>query len=587
MNWKYLSGYCIKGCLVCLFFELTFSGAGSVRGDTITVGDPKDPGALPVAIDQAHRQGASDITVSPGIYDLPSRNGDTIRLENWSDTTVHAGGVTLVFEDLAHRPLHLVRCQHVTWDGGTLRFAHPSFTQGRIKAIASDAQGNFCDWQIDAGYSTDVIPLKSTFDVVDAQTRLLKVGTGDWGPQSCEQVGSGLFRLRYRQPPLFAVNDWLVTRAAGGSTIAHMDGCSDCTLKNMTFENGGFATFFETGGAGGNHYLNCKIQLGPRPFGATEDELVSCGADGFHSTGTGTGPDIEDCVFTGIFLDDCIAIHGTFDRVTSASGATLVVTSRPENRPMTGEPLRISNTDGFFAQAMCTAVVELPDHSYQATLDQALNVPIDHSEDADSRKGTKANDPDHCGRGFKILRCRLGETRSRGILVKADDGVIDSCQIEGCAMSGVSLGPEFWWNEANYVWNVAVTNNVFLNCSKGRDQGSLWIHGDGAIGNRNITIANNQFETCYGPYLLKIEYTDGVQITGNTFNGSFQTDSHLPGNIVWINQSKNVKMLGNLVSNQGPFAGEMVALTPGTSASDVQNNDSTGISLSPATSGKP
>ena len=53
-------------------------------------------------------------------------------------------------------------------------------------------------------------------------------------------------------------------------------------MKIHFCRDGGFANFFETGGAGGNHYRGCKIQPGPRPPGATADEIVSCGADGPH-----------------------------------------------------------------------------------------------------------------------------------------------------------------------------------------------------------------------------------------------------------------------------------------------------------------
>jgi hypothetical protein len=254
--------------------------------------------------------------------------------------------------------------------------------------------------------------------------------------------------------------------------------------------------------------------------------------------------------------------------------------------PVVGEPLRISDMNGFFAQANCMAVDRLPDNQFQVTLDQELNVPVDHSVDLDPHKGTKANDPDHCGRGYRILRCRLGDTRSRGILVKADDGIIDHCQIEGCAMTGVSIGPEFWWNEANYVWNAKVTNNTFLHCSKGRDQGTLWVHGDGAVGNRNITVANNTFDNCYGPYVLKIEWTDGAQITDNKIDGSFQQNNSVPGNILWVSQSKNVKLSNNVVTHQGPYAGEVVALTPDMNPADVQNNNTAGFSLG-STSAKP
>ena len=85
----------------------------------------------------------------------------------------------------------------------------------------------------------------------------------------------------------------------------------------------GFAPIFESGG-GGNHYLRCHWALGPRPAGATEDPVVTNSADGLHSPGASPGPDIENCTFDGVFLDDCIAIHGGYQKVSQCQ--------RPESR---------------------------------------------------------------------------------------------------------------------------------------------------------------------------------------------------------------------------------------------------------------
>jgi hypothetical protein len=78
-------------------------------------------------------------------------------------------------------------------------------------------------------------------------------------------------------------------------------------MKDITLKNSGFAAFFETGGDGGHRYVGCRVARGPKPPGATEEQLVSCGADGFHSTGTCVGPTFEHCTWEGVLLDDCLA----------------------------------------------------------------------------------------------------------------------------------------------------------------------------------------------------------------------------------------------------------------------------------------
>ena len=565
----------------CSGLALWLGFEGMATASTVTVGDPQHPADLPAALVAAHTAGAADITIAPGVYDLPS----TISLSRWSDTVIHANGVTLVFGDPSHTPVVFEGCTRVTWDGGTIRYAHPAFTQGRIIAIASDANGPYLDWQIDAGYATE-FERGRDLNIVDQKTRLLKVGTTDWTPKAIDALTPGRFRLHLSpaQAARFAVNDWLVARSPGGWSVIHIRNGNACTIQNVTLQNGGFATLFETGGAGANRYLKCRIEPGPRPPGATEDPLVADGADGFHSSATETGPDIEDCVFTGVFLDDCIAIHGGFSRVTQVDGATLTLASIYP-LPQVHDTLRIADTHGFFAQGTCQAVERGAGDTVKVTLDQDLHVPIDHTQDDDKRLGTKASNPRYCGRGYKMLRCQLGHTRSRGILVKADDGLIEGCTIAGCGMSGVSIGPEFWWNEAGYNWNVTVTHNRFSQCEQNNDwQGTLFVHGDGAMGNRNISILENTFDRCYGTSIIHCDWTDGVQITGNEIAQPFPFEPRKPCYVIRLMNSKNIKLLDNRVVAPGSFAGDLVGIDPSVAPSEVTNNDAAGIKIVPESS---
>jgi hypothetical protein len=159
--------------------------------------------------------------------------------------------------------------------------------------------------------------------------------------------------------------------------------------------------------------------------------------------------------------------------------------------------------------------------------------------------------------------------------VKADDGLIDGCVIRGCGMSGVSIGPEFWWNEAGYCWNVTVSNNKFIECNKNNgDQAAVWIHGDGAIGNRNIVIKDNVFDTCYGPYIIRSDWADGVQIIGNGIARPFLLPSNLPGHIVWLTHSRHVKLLGNsTVARERSLPGNFVGMDSSMNPSDARDPD--------------
>jgi hypothetical protein len=563
---------------LALFSLLMFSRGWAA---TTLVGDPRTPNALPQAILDAHAHGASDITIAPGTYDITSQNhGGSIALDGWADTTIHAAGVTLVFEQLSHAGVLFRHCRHVTWDGGTLRFAQPAFTQGRVESITSDAGGVVSTWHLDAGYPTKLQD-GCWVNVVDPATRRLKMGVGDRGTGRIEQVSTDALRLHYPAgyKPGFAVGDWLVARAVGGNSVVIHDDCDACTTANVKLQNAGWGAFFEHDGAGAKRYLHCTVEPGPRPSGATEDELVGGGADGLHSNATRIGPDIEDFTCRGVFSDDCIAIHGKLYRVLESNGVRV----RTEGfHPLPGDPLRIASVHGFFAQGMITKVEPNADGTVWLTLDKDLHVPIDPSGDKDPKQGTQVSDPNECGAGYKILGCHLGDTRSRGILVKGDNGIIDNTTLDGCGMSAISIGPEFWWREAGYSWHVVVSNNQIIRCGQeNAHQAALYIHGDGAIGNQDIVVKNNRFIRNYGTTIADLEWADGVEIEDNHFDGSFP----LPppggkGHIVSVTHCRNVKLSGNIVTNQGPNAGDLVQHDASVSASDIQGNDASGIAVS-------
>jgi hypothetical protein len=544
-----------------------FAGIASDPAFAVTVGDPKNPAKLAAAVYSAYQAGAHNLTIQPGTYVFPAAGSDTFRFENWHDLTLCASNVTFVFEELKARPIHFLHCTNVTFAGARLRFISHAFSQGRIKTVGTNATGNFCEWQIDAGYPNDEKKLGDTLNLIDQNTRRIKAGTADVGYLKRASIGTNLFRLDFgRQEIPWSVGDWFVCRYPGGSTFIHLDGSENIILQDITCQNGGFANFFETGGSS-NHLVRCQITYGTKPAGADEPPLVSCGADGFHSVGAAIGPEIRDCTFEGVFLDDCIAIHGSFQDVLSVSNRTLIF-GKGYGGFAVGDPVRISGTNGFFAEARCVTLrhLETSDQQIEVTLDRSLDVPV----------GAKGNNPNRCGRGFKIINTRLGDTRSRGILVKADDGLIENCVIEGCTMSGVSIGPEYWWNEANYAWHVVVSNNIFRDCNKhGTEHGSIFVHGDGAIGNHDIVIKNNLIESGPCRYVFNLEWVDGIEISSNSFINAAQSAPKNRPALIWLQHARNISLLHNTIKNLGTYSGDL--LRQGADVSGITNNDANGI----------
>lgn len=489
----------------------------SLHAQPVQVGDPRKGDELVQSLMLARSMGYAEYTIAPGTYHL--HNGFV--LQGWKDTTIHAQGVVIVFEQVDQRPIRLEHCSHVTWDGGTYRFARPAFTQGKVLAIHNEGRDRVVVWQPDAGYPTNLDPKVKVFDIVDKKTRQLKMNTGDWPYSSIAPAAKGQFqiRLRPRSGDTDPVpGDWLVTRSPAGTKVFELVRCAACTIRGVTLQNAGFGAFFETNGPGANRYLGCTVEPGPRPPGATEDQLVACGADGFHSNQMEVGPDIEDCVWQGVFLDDCIAIHGKFDPLVKIEADGLVLSAAQGFVPRVGDELRIADKHGFWAVTTCAAVKRLPGQQVKLTLKPEVIPPLNEDELADPKGGTKVADPAFCGRGYKILRCTLGDTRSRGILVKGDDGLIEGCKIDNCGMSAISIGPEFGWNEAGYCANVTAKDNAITRCDRANLPGTaIWVHGDGATGNQAIKILHNTLTACLGPALIAVDDTEGAEVAGNRF----------------------------------------------------------------------
>lgn len=560
---------------------------GAMRGanavaPSVTVGDPKKPDLLAQAVQDAYKNGARRIVINPGTYLLPNVGRAAFRLDGWKDATVSAYGATLIISDLAwtHDVFDLNNCVNVTLEGPTLSQTSVTAYQGRVVAVGQNADGKaYADWRPDAGYPTpppapaDPAKFLGTINVVDGQTRLLKVGNGDIGSKDVTVQADGTFRIQFNQPTLnFGVGDWLVGRHGDAPFKVYLGGSRNCTIKDVTMMRNGFAPLREDGG-GGNRYLHCIWALGPRPQGATEDPLVTNAADGMHMIGLRPGPDIENCVFQGVFLDDCIAIHGGFATVKSASGNTLTLENGGGGQAV-GEPVRISSEKGFFGEAMVTALKDNGDKTTTLTLDKDLSIP----------PGVKLSDPLRDGAGYKIIGNHLGNTRSRGILVKSDNGLIQNNVIEGCGMSAVSIGPEYYWGEADYAHHVTVEGNTIRHCGGATYGGqAIFVHGDGAMGNQDITIRNNAFTSNYQGD-IDINWTNGAVIMGNTLTGPVQWPVGVkPHSPISMANSRDITLKGNTVKNASAYLPSLVSA--GANLTNIVGNDPSGLRAASMPSG--
>ncbi len=556
---------------VFLFF-LTFLSA------TVRAAEPVLPGDLEQTIVQAYRSGNKQVVIPPGTYRLaPTPQGPHLWLDNLSDFEIDATGARLIFTDRTRAGIEFYHCRNVRFRGATVAYAVPPFTQGVVEVISPD--GKYYDIRIDDGYPAELddpryFPRKAIGYLFDPKTRWWKPGAFDLYGRRTERLGPRRFRVYWSKPlppdvqPV-AAGDLIAFRGSGPHNILVLDS-QNVELAGVTIYNSPDFAVLESGGEGGNHYT-FNVERGPAPEGASATPLLSSTADAFHSVNVRGGPVLEDCHFESMG-DDGIAIHGTFSYVMEASGDRLIL-SKSTFRP--GDPIRLFDTrDRPAGEAIVLTAAPLPRYEssqksrrntlagntngpyFAVTVRPALPAGFDYL----------ATNPAAEGSGYVVRNNTIRNHRARGMLLKAEDGLVEGNLIDGSTMGGIVLTPEFWWNEAGYSRHVIVRDNTIRHVAYAPKQlgglvlGALDPAPVEGCGNEDIRIERNHLVDINGVNLL-ITSACGVFIRQNQFSDSQRGAATAAGEawgedpraLVVVTQSRDVDFEDNVVSDLGPF----------------------------------
>ena len=575
------------------------------RAVPTVVGDVKNPASLFSQVMAAYKDNAQRaetpnvVRVRPGTYVIPAKPGqDTSATWSFSkdnalhDCTIDLTGVTLVFQGIDGTNLEFQDCRSAVFQGATVYKPLPSFTQGTIvKKDVLNPGHWYEDVQIDAGYLSDPAKLRDKptvhlFDpkVTDRAGRpLWKAGPGGYShPDKVLTTDTpGKIRLVYAAAMATdsAVGDRVVLRGIGGFSFTVSD-CAHVTFSDLTLGNNGLYGIVEFRCVA-TRYLGCKITYGPLPPGATVPPIVATSADGLHSLYGNPGPDIENCVIEGT-PDDSIAIHGGYGTIDQVLPGNVVMLGAKNFRGAqnfaAGDDMRIQgDQDGFYADARVTQAQQVAD-GWQYTLDKPL----------DLKPGYQVANPARCGHGYKIIGTVIRRNRARGMLLKADDGLVENNLIEDSSIAGIVVTPEADGGEAGYAHNVIIRGNIVRHTGYGEngpwnsEAGGITVMGNGPIGNQNITVENNVFDRVMGANLI-IRDTDGIVVQKNRFVNAHTVDvqngTHFgndPSATIDILHSRHVTLATNTTDGLGPFGKSLVMVAP--TATDVHGSD-TGLKI--------
>ncbi|HEY3332209.1 MAG TPA: right-handed parallel beta-helix repeat-containing protein [Capsulimonadaceae bacterium] len=554
----------------------------SLPASASTIGDPAHPELLQSAITDAIAGGAKHITVTPGKYMLGTPG---LKLVGLRDVMIDAYKVELVSQDYNNDTITFKYCTNVTFRGATAHCASPQTGQGRIVSIGADAGGSYYQVKLDDGY-----PRNADFKIayfMDPVTKKMKAGTDAFHAKSVvAEATPGLVKVYRNAPanvapnPFIAIGDYLVCRGPGRMMFS-VGECSNCTFQDITIYWGSLFGFIDTRGDGANRYIHDTITYGPPPPGGTAVPMLSQTADGLHSAGTKIGPLVKDCTFEGM-PDDAIAVHGNFDKIYQCTGYKLVVSMYRDiyTQFRAGEPVRLSDdATSRFEEAMVTAVSpsdylspadpakpdSKPGKCVEITLDHPVTFPA----------GALASNPSRCGAGYKLIGNTIRNHMARGMLLKADNGLVENNTIDGSTIAAIVVLPQPSWGEGGFSRNVVIRRNTIRNTGyamtgpKSGYPGAITVAGNGNMANENITIEENRFE---GLTLdaISVADTKNVKIRGNTMIDCFRSPS-IPGAIasergadptalIWIANCDGVSISKNTARNMGEFGKRGVAV---------------------------
>jgi hypothetical protein len=345
-------------------------------------------------------------------------------------------------------------------------------------------------------------------------------------------------------------------------------------VRNDTFESSTGFCVHESDGNGGNHYT-FNLTYGPVPTGAVERPLISSNADAFHSNATRVGPTVENCLFEGM-PDDGANIHGNYAAVVEVSGDQLIVNTLWGDLPVRpGDPfLFYTSTDvplGLVAHV--TSAQPLPNYvaAHASSLPYFSGVQQYWGIQLDQPLTLVQDDlvamPEAEGGGFVFRNNTIRNNRSRGVVVKASNGLVEGNEIDGSTMGGIVVSPELAGGmESDYCHNLVVRNNVvrhiaYQNVGAWVNQvGAISVTCDpgGGIGHHEVLIERNSLESINGINLL-VTNAHGVTIRENRFLRPMYQPSDLgathgfdPGALINLQNDRDILFEQNRIVDPGP-----------------------------------
>jgi hypothetical protein len=486
------------------------------------------------------------INVPKATYTLDLMTGSSYIFSGKKNITINGNGSTIICNRQS-QAFYFDKCENVKFSNFHIEYDPPCFTQGTITAMST----NKLLWEVTIhdGYPVNNVNLQGKVQVFGKNTLELVQNYNDIYSAGITKTGTNIFQVRVPSASdVVKTGDFAVFDVLDGSGLgiqAHgimLSACKNMLLDSIVMYDSNCFSFFETD-CEKDHYYRCVVTRKPFDSKYTIQPLRAGSADGIHSKYAKTGPIVEECTL-GYNGDDCIAINGNFYPVYNVNVSNkriYLLSPSVDLKISVGDTVVCVNNNGSVrGQSIVKSLMSTMPTSAQITTcysklgsQSSSNWTYGVAMVVDTlMTGTSISDyfysKNRSGAGFKVINNQIGHNRSRGIIIKASDGLISGNTIVGSAMSGILLSPEFYWMEGGCPSNIEICNNTIRNCMyysnmSGSSQPAALVvvssppkGGFAEAGSlNNYSIHNNVIEGCPRPCVV-LTSINGVKYFDNT-----------------------------------------------------------------------
>lgn len=493
-------------------------------------------------IDQAVANGATLIKIPEGRHRVdPASNGSHLSLVGLSNITIDGTGAEMICTHTT-RSISIENCTNLTIIGLTIDYDPLPFTQGRITEMSEDKRTMHI--QLMDGYPGSGSLKGDKLEIFDSITEELVTNTyygvkfETDGPRAIIVVKPSNYRAENSHEKVGDIA--VIGSGVPGKTVPHgilSTGCKGLVMQDVTLYASNSFGFFETD-CRSSRYIGCVVDRRPLKDDLKRRDhrrMRSLTADAFHSKHAIEGPSYVGCI-ARYMGDDGIAINGHYHIITGFEGSRLRVVGKFGDVPnlSVGDPVElVSYTGERVENAVITAFQPGPalnetekqfleaqtfhgnvqttrnaEIVYYVTLDRAIDLPM----------GSLIASANRIGNGFEVRNCTIGPNRSRGILVKASDGIISGNRLVLNWGQAIKLAPEYSWLEAGSGSNVTISDNTITGCNDAAI--AVYAYGGNGLAapagaHSDITIVGNTIRYSTNP-AIAVTSVRGLKLYGNT-----------------------------------------------------------------------